>query len=1087
MSKISVKIAWFNAIHGGVACSVAVVAALLVALWSCAGSSTPAEMTEAQKNARARNSQGVVAMDQHNYARGRAEFAAVVDLDPKFATGFANLGIAYYSLGKYDSAQAALQTCLELSLDHLNANYTLGLIYHAQGQEYGLALRAFERVAAVDPNDPLVHYYLGRTHSKLGNSEQAEAELRRAIALDPSGVSAYYALAQEMRSQKRMKEWRQILEQFNELTQSGLEGVSASYQGQGKYAEVSAPVGVGPQRVDRGGDLTFTVVNHNWATLPPAALVDADGDGGLEILTAAGELLSVNDQGLAISDAWQLSGMTGDAAPLVADLDLDGDADLAVPGEMLIARIQKGEGSGTFSDALRIGAAASGAVLSDIDHDGDADLLAFGDATQLLSNDGRAGFSEIAAAALQSTPLRSSSGEFSDFDNDRDIDFLTHTSQSLSLWSNNRDGTFSDVAAQRSLPTSGAAAVAVGDLIPDGYSDIALFEASGSGMLQTQLPGHRFEARPLPAVSAEVRGSQAADLDNDGDLDLVVYGTTGTNLLVAHNGDYRVAGALEGSESLFAVDADADGRLDLLMDGRLQLNRSNAGSAWISIVPSGLNSNPDGIGVKVEVKTSEGTQKRELGGGPEDSPYLHFGLGNEQSVEFVRLLWPSGVRQTESDTVAGLRLHVKELNRKGTSCPILFAWDGEGFRFVSDFLGGAIIGYLTGPGQYYLPDTDEYLPLGTIAPHDGHYELRIANALEEIIYLDGAELVAVDHPAGTRLLANERLLSSPPYPEFAPVPLSKVAPLAGAWDSDGQDVRHQLAKVDDDWYDGFERLDIHGYTREHNLVLDLGDLRHWQHPVLLAHGWVDYAHSTSNWAASQRLDVGMEPPRLEVADGDRWRLVTEDMGRPAGLPKYMVYDLKEAFPQESADFRLRITTSAAIYWDQFQVGEMLEPAETTIVHRRSFEVADLHWRGFPTHVAIKGTSAFRYNYDQLHTDAGWGTHAGGFTRLGPVEELVAEVDDRYVIMFHGDELILKAAADDFPSVPKGMERSFLFYADGFGKDMDLHSAHSLTVGPLPFHRMSQYPYPTDEHYPTDEEHVNYALNYNTRFMEGDYR
>ena len=89
-----------------------------------------------------------------------------------------------------------------------------------------------------------------------------------------------------------------------------------------------------------------------------------------------------------------------------------------------------------------------------------------------------------------------------------------------------------------------------------------------------------------------------------------------------------------------------------------------------------------------------------------------------------------------------------ELNRKGTSCPILYAWDGNRFRFVTDFLGGGIIGYLTAPGEYYTPDHDEYVRIGELVPKEGRYVLQAANQLEEIIYLDAAALIAVDHPPG---------------------------------------------------------------------------------------------------------------------------------------------------------------------------------------------------------------------------------------------------------------------------------------------------------------------------------------------------
>ena len=253
-----------------------------------------------------------------------------------------------------------------------------------------------------------------------------------------------------------------------------------------------------------------------------------------------------------------------------------------------------------------------------------------------------------------------------------------------------------------------------------------------------------------------------------------------------------------------------------------------------------------------------------------------------------------------------------------------------------------------------------------------------------------------------------------------------------------------------------------------------------RHPVLVGYGWVDYAHSTSNWSAAQR-GRALYPPRLEVADGrGGWIEASADMGRPAGLPKHMVFDLQGLFP--SADHRLRISTNTALYWDQFLIGDAAtSPLQ---IQRLKPATSDLHWRGYPAHTAVKGTFAFRYHYDQLQLEAPWGTHGGAFTRHGPVGPLLQAIDDRYAIMFHGDELTVEF--DALPPPAQGMERSFLLYADGFGKDMDFHSAHSLTVEPLPFHGMSSYPYPKTERYPQTAENIEYLQQYNTRWIKGYY-
>jgi hypothetical protein len=209
------------------------------------------------------------------------------------------------------------------------------------------------------------------------------------------------------------------------------------------------------------------------------------------------------------------------------------------------------------------------------------------------------------------------------------------------------------------------------------------------------------------------------------------------------------------------------------------------------------------------------------------------------------------------------------------------------------------------------------------------------------------------------------------------------------------------------------------------------------------------------------------------------------MGTPAGLPKHMLFDLKDAFIAGAGDYRVRITTNAAIYWDQFLVGSSLQVALQ--VHRAKATNAELNWRGYPAHTAVKGTFAFRYHYDKLQLEAPWGTHGGSYTRLGSVDKLVDQIDDHFAIMFHGDELSAEFAVDAFPPLGEGLQRSFLLYADGFGKDMDFHSAHSLTVEPLPFHGMSTYPYPANEHYPQTQANIEYLEEYNTRIVRGYYK
>ena len=100
-----------------------------------------------------------------------------------------------------------------------------------------------------------------------------------------------------------------------------------------------------------------------------------------------------------------------------------------------------------------------------------------------------------------------------------------------------------------------------------------------------------------------------------------------------------------------------------------------------------------------------------------------------------------------------------------------------------------------------------------------------------------SNLVAVDHPPEFDVYPNERLLSQPPYPEFKLYPLRNLRPPVAARDHRGADVLATLEEIDDEWYDGFDRLDIHGYAEDYALELDLGDLVRIR-PSGLARLWV---------------------------------------------------------------------------------------------------------------------------------------------------------------------------------------------------------------------------------------------------------
>ena len=154
----------------------------------------------------------------------------------------------------------------------------------------------------------------------------------------------------------------------------------------------------------------------------------------------------------------------------------------------------------------------------------------------------------------------------------------------------------------------------------------------------------------------------------------------------------------------------------------------------------------------------------------QSSPEILAGIGQATEADVVRLLWPTGVVQDEVQLAAGKRHAITEVDRRGSSCPILFTWNGSTFEFVSDAIGPAVIGHWIAPGQYSTPDTDEFVKVegSKLRARDGRLSLHFIEPMEEINYLDEVRLYAVDHPHGTEIYPNGTSRRSRPSPPTGP-------------------------------------------------------------------------------------------------------------------------------------------------------------------------------------------------------------------------------------------------------------------------------------------------------------------------------
>jgi len=867
--------------------------------------------------------------------------------------------------------------------------------------------------------------------------------------------------------------------QFEDMTRAA--GIAFHHS---TRAELQSELGSGVLIHDLDGDLDDDVLLLGSNDGPSVRVFRNDGGGRFTEATAA--------LGLDVLD--------GPAVGVAAgDFDDDGLVDLFVAGRLMrgtrgpgVQRANAGgaadqvrfvdatESAGFVADDL---ASTASLALVDLDHDGDLDLITTcpaKPAVRVHQNIGDGRFRPFVATGIDSDrPVVSLA--FTDFDRDRDIDaVLGIDGQGVQLLANQRGFRFEDVTSGAGLPRSGPVrGIAVADVDGDAWPDLFVTNAGPDhhALLLNRRDGTFALAGRVPRA-APAAGALFADVDLDGDLDLLIGESAGLRFLrndgrgalteqTAQVGLDRVTSDVRG---LAAGDLDGDGDLDLIANTlggpAIVLRTSGAESrAWVKIVPSGFHSNESGYGTKLDVRAGRHRQQLEATGasgflsqGPRS---VLFGLGEQKRLDRLRLLWPGGVLQAETDLELRTTHVVEELNRKGESCPFLWAWNGHEIAFVSDIQAGSPLGLQIGPGLHNTPDPEEWflLPNGAAVPTDGHYDLRITESLQEVCYLDRALLRVVDAPRGVLVFPNERLLLAPPFAEYGLHFVHTVVPPIRAVDAAGRDVRAELADIDRTYAGALVPRRTRGLAEPWSLELDFGRLTPTERQggvVLLAHGWIEFTNSTPIYAAAQ-AGHHPQPPVLEVIDGAGQVVTTVTAaGAPAGLPKWMVLPIGDYLPDDGRVV-VRYRSNLEVHFDQVMLG-LTDPDTEHRVTDVEAATAELRRAGYPTRYLPGGTAPESYRYATHTGDETWHTQEGLYTRLGDVRPLVAAADDRLTVMVHGDELQLRFPVDRLPPLGEHQTRTLILHTIGYAKDLDPHSGAPATVGPLPYRSMPGYPY-----------------------------
>ena len=1118
--------------------AVAVAAVALVALPASQATDPAAVATREQ--AYRSNNLGVARLEQFDFEGAAAAFREALGINPQLAIARLNLGVALFYGGNTEAARTeivAAQPNLP-SLPH--PDYLLALIDRTADRT-DEAIAAFTRVTTMDAADAGAWINLGQLYWQERRDKEAIDAFRRALSIEPYNGTATYGLATALLRTGGADEGRELMTRFERLTDAGAAVTySRAYLEQGRYAEAMASTGLEPELVSTAVPaIAFT--NATAQLMPPAAsttgavaaarataatpdgavssvtLFDLDDDDDLDLAEAGVTGVGVwrNEGGRLVSIGASVLGTTATRAAtgiLAGDYGNDGHTDLVVLRGDGLALLRRDPDAGFTDVTAAAGLSAQpGPVRSaawlDADHDGDLDLFVVAGPANAASsltlwrNNGNQTFVNVTSETRLTSDRVVNAVIPTDFDNRRDVDLLLVTDGGAPyLFRNLRDNTFRDAAGDVGLTVEGRAAMAaIGDVNKDGYPDLFFADPNGPGQLATSDGRGRFMTSRLDAASA-ARGAQFVDYDSDGLLDLLLLTDAGPRVLRNAGRDWMdvsaraipaaMNGALAEASSLATGDVNGDGRVDIVAGGRsgpsVWLNDAGTAARSLAVHLDARVSNRSAVGARVELRAGSLRQQHEVyAASPAPATaHLLFGLGDRSGVDVVRVLWPSGILQAETGPSANAMLppgatRVEELNRKPSSCPYLFTWNGERFEFVTDFLGGGEMGAWLAPGVRNTPDPDEYVRIrgDQLHPRNGRYEIRITNELEEALFLDRAQLLVVAHPRDVEVYPNEGL--GRPEAPFAIYTTRHARPPVSATDDDGSDVLERVSRIDRRYPEGFPLERVRGYAADHVLTLTLPPPHASGRRVLLLTGWTDYAFSSDNVAASQ-ADIVALPPSLEVKDANGvWRTALDSIGMPVGRPQTVVVDLTDRVPATVRDVRIR--TSLRIYWDQVLVDTSDGRAPVTLTRLEPAD-ATLRWRGFSREVTPDGREPFGYNYDVVSRSSPWKLLPGRYTREGDVRELLTTTDDMFIVSRSGDETSLSFDATALTALPTGWTRTFLLFAEGFSKEMNLRSASPDAVSPLPFRGMTAYPYEAPEAYPSTPAHRAYIDRYNTRVV-----
>ncbi|HUT46656.1 MAG TPA: FG-GAP-like repeat-containing protein, partial [Sedimentisphaerales bacterium] len=516
---------------------------------------------------------GAALIEQYKYIEAARAFESVLEAAPDWTAARFNLGLAYFNMqvkpgakSYLELAHEAFETVLESDPGLLHARFCLGLYYQHIG-ETQKALECIRKVYEGDSKDPYVLYKYAEVLINHGSAEEGTEMLEKIVALDPGFISAVYRLAIQYQRTRQRDKAKSLFTRFKELKNAELTG--------GTFTVLKAYGTVGKYYMALGAD---NLPLPSVATFPQKRILFSP------------ELKPLSDA----TSAWKFPGGNIELPGIAAgDVDKDGDIDLCITafGDDGSVWLLRNDGAGRFSHDATLANQGICPCFGDVDNDGDLDLwLGRAGPDIYFENDGKANFRTEPNEAIAGGQSMTHFARILDADSDGDLDFLAFRLASGtvpaaemlkpaagSLYNNNRDGSFTDIAEKLGLtPENNPVTAAVyDDFDNDRDSDLVIFSAHGGTIGWANDRALKYHVLDAEATGLKVQGvlsATSADPDKDGDRDLLIFTNEGVQLFMNQGGfvfkpnpDFSEGcGRLGGTGGQFA-DMDNDGDLDIVI------------------------------------------------------------------------------------------------------------------------------------------------------------------------------------------------------------------------------------------------------------------------------------------------------------------------------------------------------------------------------------------------------------------------------------------------------------------------------------------------------------------------------------------